>query len=146
MSKVNFLFDILAINQVIDDLDLEIKSCKFNEEFDIVEFFSNLLYVKYYQTYRQQFNTKKCIDKLNDNIIVRYTDTNNDNNIINIVDFILDILYNNQYLSEYQMLYIMRCINNKLNNISFEYIIDTLTDGNNIETGVINDIIENEIY
>lgn len=140
MSKVNFLFDILAINQVIDDLDLE------NEELNIVEFFNNPLYVEYYKTYRQQFNTSKCIDELNDNIIIRYTDTNMNNKVINIVDFILDILYDNQYLTEYQMLYIIRCLNDKLTNISFECIINTLTDGNNIETGVINDIIETEIY
>lgn len=146
MCKTNYLFDIISINQVIEDLDLEIKFWKCKKEIDIVEFFNNSEYLECYNKYRQQFNTKECVDDLNDNIVIRYKDKDNNDSVINIVDFILDILYNNSYLSEYQMLYIIRCLNDKLSNIAFECIIDTLTDGNNVETGVINEIIEQEIY
>lgn len=146
MCKINYLFDIIAINQVIENLDLETKFWECKKELDIVDFFNNSEYLECYKKYRQQFNTKECINELNDNLIIRYKDKDNNDNVINIVDFILDILYNNNYLSEYQMLYIIRCLNDKLSNIAFECIIDTLTDGNNVETGVINEIIEQEIY
>ena len=147
MCKTDFLFDIIAINQVIEDLDLETKFWEESKrEIDIVEFFSNSEYLECYNKYRQQFNTNECVNELNDNIIIRYSDQDNNDSVINIVDFILDILYNNNYLSEYQMLYIIRCLNDKLSNIAFECIINTLTDGNNVETGVINEIIEQEIY
>lgn len=144
MSKINFLFDMLAINQVIEDFDLDTKLQ--NNGIDLLDNIVINELINEYIWYRKQFNSL-CIDELNDNIIIRYyTDNSNNNKVINIVDFILDLLYNNEYLTEYQMLYIMRCINDKLTNISFECIINTLTDGNNIETGVINEIIETEIY
>lgn len=145
MSKINFLFDIIAINQVIEDLDIEINFAKFKEEIDIVEFFQNPLYVDLYKAYRKQFNTKECVDELNNDIILRYKDKDIEDRVINIVYFILDMLYNNEYITEYEMLYIIRCLNDKLSNILFECCINTITN-NNIDIGVINEIIEDEIY
>ena len=141
MLKVNFLFDILAIYQTIEDLDKY-----FFESNSLDISFQNENFKQIYLNYLKQFNNKQCIDKLNDDIIIRYKDKDNNNCIINIVNVILDLLYQNDYISEYQMLYIIRCLNDKLSNILFENVICNLTHENNIESGVINEIIEQEIY
>lgn len=141
MLKVNFLFDILAIYQTIEDLDKD-----FFESNSLDISFQNENFKQIYLNYLKQFNNKQCIDELNDDIIIRYNDKDNNNRIINIVKVILDLLYQNEYISEYQMLYIIRCLNDKLSNILFENVICNLTDENNIESGVINEIIEQEIY